>query len=516
MQDSAKCSPTTTASQREGADKLYIELLVDRLTEAGDTPVFRYQGRNIAAADFLQSIFRYARTLSAIGIGRCKLVALFAPNTPDALAIRYATHLLGAAAIYLSSPASAQARADLLARINPWLLVLFPETAHLLPAGASAKVAGVGANLTGISLRLDELAAAQTNDSVASLARPDDLAVVVSSGGTTGVPKGSWRTFAAYTAMAHAPSGTDRRQLINGPLAYLSQLLIDITLLGGGTVILEKNYDAAATLVTIEAERITDLFLVEPQLFEVMDHPDIASHDLSSLRTLTHIGASAPPTLRRRACRRFGAVLTHGYGASEMGVVSVLSPAEHDFSHPERFTCAGRIRPGVEVRFRRNDGTLAASGEAGSIEVRAPAMANGYYNHPELEAKAFVNGWYRTGDFGFLDAEGYLHIFGRTADMTWNGDMMIIPTLVEDALCQLPTVRYAVVVVDPQTGSKVAVVVPWPEQPIDLAQCRDVIVAQYGTAASETFVLVPASRVPLTEQGKPDRAAIIQLGRTSH
>jgi acyl-CoA synthetase (AMP-forming)/AMP-acid ligase II len=509
MQSNANDSLLVKSQTR--ADKVYIDLLLDRLTEAGDTPVLRYQGRDITAEDFLQSIFRYARALNAVGIGRGKLVAMFAPNCPEALAIRYATNLLGAAAIYLSVPSSLQSRSDLLERMNPWLLILFPETAHLLPNGVAAKIAGVGENLTGVSLYLDELAATQASNALASSARPNDLAVIISSGGTTGVPKGSWRTFASYTAMVCGPSRPSRRQLINGPLAYLSQVLVDITLQGGGSVVLEDAYDATRTLATIEAERITDLFLVEPQLFEVMDHPDVGCRDLSSLQTLTHIGASAPPILRRRASERLGAVLTHTYGASEMGLVSMLSPAEHDSSYPERFACVGRIRPDAEVRFRRDDGTLAAPGEAGSIEVRSPAMAGGYYNNPELSAKSFQDGWYLSGDFGQLDAEGYLRIFGRTADLSWNGDALISPTAVEDTLCQLPSVRYAVVVADHHTGSKIAAIVPCPEQPIDLAQCRGAIATRYGVAAAEAFLLLPMNRIPLTEQGKPDRAAIIQL-----
>jgi fatty-acyl-CoA synthase len=156
-------------------------------------------------------------------------VALFAPNSPDALAIRYATHLIGAAAVYLSAPEPARRRAELVAQVDPTLLVIFAETAHLLPDGWRVPVAAIGADVAGASLRLDTLAMAQPDGPLASLARPHDLAVVISSGGTTGVPKGSVRDFAAYTAMVSAPSPESRRQLVNGRLAYLSQALVDIT-----------------------------------------------------------------------------------------------------------------------------------------------------------------------------------------------------------------------------------------------------------------------------------------------
>ena len=282
--------------------------------------------------------------------------------------------------------------------------------------------------------------------------------MIISSGGTTGVPKGSCRSFAAYGAMVVNPSPADRRQLVNGKLAYLSQVLVDTTLLGGGTVVLRDFFDADDTLAAIEDERITDLFLVEPQLFELMDHPDVDSTDLSSLRAVVHIGASAPPTLRRRARESLGPVVAHTYGASEIGIVSALSPAEHDPAHPERFTCAGRIHPGVDVRFRRPDGTLAEDGEEGSIEVRSPAMAAGYGHRPVEQSAAFRDGWYRTGDLGQLDDEGYLHILGRAVDITWTEGVMISPTLIQDTLCRVPGVRYAVVVTDPETAARVAAV----------------------------------------------------------
>ena len=100
--------------------------------------------------------------------------------------------------------------------------------------------------------------------------------------------------------------------------------------------------------------------------------------DLSSLRSLTHIGASAPKSLRLRARKRLGPIIGHAYGASEIGLVSALAPIDHDVSRPKSFTSAGRIQPEVDVRFRQADGRLVDSGGIGIIEVRSPAMASGY------------------------------------------------------------------------------------------------------------------------------------------
>jgi fatty-acyl-CoA synthase len=489
----------------------YIEDMVEVLQRALDRPVLRHEGTDTTGAELLASTYRYARALSTLGIDRGNLVALYAANRPEALAIRYATHLLGAASVYLSAPPDPDNRAQMLVDFDPSLVVIFPETAHLLPE-TTAPVATVGP-AQDVYLCLDELASVQDPTPLPCRARLDDFAVLLSSGGTTGVPKGSVRDFAAWTAAAAVHSPPSRRQLANGKLAYLTQILVDTTLLGGGTVVLQDEFDPAETLAMIEAERITDLFLVEPQLFELMDHPDVPVRDLGSLHALTHIGDSAAPTLRRRARERLGPIIVHTYGASEVGVVSALSAAEHDPADPSRFTCAGRILPDVEVRFRRTDGTLHPTG--GSIEVRSPAMAHGYRRRPLEQATNFLDGWYRSGDLGHLDRQGYLHILGRASDCAQNGGVVVTPIALQDTLCRLSQVRYAAIVFDSDAETRIVAVVPWPDDLIDAAACLDAITAEHGPRISTTVQILTLHKIPLTEQGKPDRPEIRRRARVT-
>jgi fatty-acyl-CoA synthase len=480
----------------------YIADLTRVLEQAGDRPVLRHEGADTTGAELLAEIRRYARALDRLGVERGDLVALLAPNRPEALAVRYAAHLLGAAAVYLSVPPDPERRAAMIAQFAPWLVVVFPETVDLLPP-VDALVASVG---DGAGMRLDQLAAVESDAPLECRARPEDPAVLISSGGTTGVPKGSRRDFAHYSAMTVAQADPTRRQLANGKLAYLTQILVDQTLLGGGLVVLQDHYEPAATLAAVERERITHLFLVEPQLFGLMDDPAVADTDLSSLRAVTHIGAMAAPVLRRRARRNLGPVVMHTYGASEIGIVSALLPAEHD--RPSRFACAGRIMPGVGVRFRAADGTIDR--RAGAIEVRSPAMAQGYTNRPVEEAEHFVDGWYRTGDYGCLDDEDMLRILGRESDIGELG--AVTPTELQDTLCRLPSVRYAVLVADPggdgARGVRIAAAEAWPGGAVDVADCRAAVAARYGEAVAATLHVVPMDAIPLTEQGKPNRVAI--------
>ncbi|NMO88246.1 class I adenylate-forming enzyme family protein [Actinomycetospora sp. TBRC 11914] len=486
------------------ANRPYIAALLEMLHDAGERTVLRHEGRDVSGSALLGAVHRYGRVLDQLGVGHGDLVALYAPNRPESLVVRYATHLLGAASVYLSAPPDPAIRARMLVDFDPRLVVVFPQTAHLLPQ-TSAPIVAVGP-VNGVETRLDVLAADQASGPLHPRARQHDLAVVVSSGGTTGVPKGSVRDFATWTASVRAPHRPERRQLANGPLAYLTQILIDQTLLGAGTVVLDDDTTAAATLTAIEQERITDLFLVEPQLVDLVDHPDLAERDLRSLRTLTHIGASAPPTLRRRAYERLGPRLAHTYGASEMGIVSAASPAAYD---RDGFTGAGPIVPGVEVRFRRTDTSLDPT--VGRVEVRSPTVAQGYRHRPVDAAANFVDGWYRTGDLGRLDDAGCLHVLGRAVDCEDLDGALVSPTSLEDTLCRLPPVRYAVAVCDLDRPRRILATLGWPGRSVDPRACIDAIRVEHGASVADTVIVVPLTRMPLTEQGKPDRSTIRRL-----
>ncbi|WNC91862.1 class I adenylate-forming enzyme family protein [Paraburkholderia sp. FT54] len=493
---------------RHSAFRTYVDALLDQLENQSDRAVLRYLDHDVTGRILRSAIFRYARALAVLGIGRGSLVALLAPNCPDALAIRYAANLIGAATMFVPASANAERRAALLARVQPTLLVAFPETLHHIPVAVECHVVFVGVGPA--SSRLDTLAQAQSDLPLRRRPRPDDLAVIVSSGGTTGVPKCSRRSFAAYSTMLGAANDQHRRQLINGPLAYLSQVLVDTTLIGGGTVVMKHRYDPAETLATIESERITDLLLVEPQLFETMDHPDVGRRDLSSLRAIAHIGGSAPTVLRQRAIARLGAVLTHMYGASETGLVSILPPSAYA-ANPDLLACAGRIRSGVEVRLRRADGTLARAGQCGNIEVRSAAVADGYYHQPVEEAEKFQDGWCLTGDAGFIDEAANLHVLGRAADVAEIDGLTIGPTHIEDALCRLPDVRYAVALAANNSASNYgwsALIEPWVAGKVDVARCMHRLDIVLGPLVANRIRIVVADRVPLTEQGKADRTAI--------
>ena len=137
---------------------VYIEDLMATLAAAGERTVLHHAGTDTSGAALLARICRYARALDGLGVGREDLVALLAPNTPDAVAVRYASHVIGAEAVFLSVPPDPERRERLVAQMAPRLLVVFPETAHLVPARVDAPIAAVGP-VPGVPERLDVRAA---------------------------------------------------------------------------------------------------------------------------------------------------------------------------------------------------------------------------------------------------------------------------------------------------------------------------------------------------------------------
>ncbi len=223
-------------------DHTYLEDLVEQLAAAGPRAVVRCDGQDTSGAELLDAVHRYAHVLDDVGIGRGDLVAMYAPNRPEALALRYATHLVGAGSVYLSAQPDAGRRVLLLTDLDPQLIVVFPETAHLLPP-TPARVGAIG-EVPGMAFRLDQLAATAAADPLTSRARPGDLAVIISSGGTTGVPKGSVRDFATWAVMVAGPRRPERRQLANGKLP-------------GQRLALALKIDASGKALELAAARVT-------------------------------------------------------------------------------------------------------------------------------------------------------------------------------------------------------------------------------------------------------------------
>ncbi|MEE4419446.1 AMP-binding protein [Streptomyces bugieae] len=491
--------------------RTYVEENLDVLSSDPAHEAVVHQGRRVTAGEFRALVHRMARALRARGVAREDTVTLLSGNLPEALVARYAANLIGARVNHLYNKLSAESQADIVRDVETRALIVDPryaeraaEVAELAPV---PDVLVLGPAKLGTDLL--ELAAEQSDEPFASLARPEDVCTIRHTGGTTGHPKGICTTFeqARWFRGVLPEKPGERRQLVATTLAHAAGAMADSTLYAGGTVVLLDDFDPAEVLAAIERERITDLFLLPPLLYQLMDHPDRPRTDTSSLRMVAYGGCQASPARIADAIRTFGPVLMQGYGQNEAGGISVLTQEDHDPDRPDRLRSAGKVLPDVEVAIRDESGRDLPNGEHGEVCVRSPMIMQGYWKQPELTAEVLRGGWLHTGDIGFLDDEGYLTIVDRIKDMIVVVGGHVYTTELEDLLNSHPQVLQSAVygVRDADRMERVhAAVVRAPGSTVDGPELRAMVCAERG-AMYEPAHLTFVDALPLTDAGKPDK-----------
>jgi long-chain acyl-CoA synthetase len=315
----------------------------------------------------------------------------------------------------------------------------------------------------------------------------DDVAGLFYTGGTTGAAKGVMLTHRNLVANAlHYQAAwsfdPDTCWLIVAPLFHAAgSIAVLATVWHGGRQVVLSAFDAAAALDLIEAEGVTATLLVPTMLAALSEEQLARPRDVGSLRMISHGGApSATDTLRRAHAAFPDAELLHIYGATE------TSPIATTFHHEERFLDAPQARScgqpavGVEVAVVSHDGSPLPTGEVGEVVVRGDNVMAGYWNKPRQTADALFDGWYRTGDLGYMDDHAFLYLVDRAKDMIVTGGENVYCTEVEDVLYRHPAVLEAAVfgIPDATWGELVhAVVVPRGMVTEDelIAHCREAI-----------------------------------------
>ncbi|GLW15275.1 fatty acid CoA ligase [Streptomyces sp. NBRC 13847] len=493
--------------------RTYVEENLDVLSADPAREALVHQGRRVTAGEFRALVHRLARALRARGVDRGTTVTLLSGNLPETLAARYAANLLGARVNFLYNKLSAESQAAIVRDVETRALIVDPRLAErAAEVTALAPVPDVlvlGPAKTG-GADLLELAAGEADEPFASRARPDDVCTIRHTGGTTGHPKGICTTFTQarwFHGVLRQEPESGRRQLVCTTLAHAAGVMADSTLQAGGTVVLLDDFDPATALAAIERERITELFLMPPLLYQLMDHPDAQHTDTSSLRIVTYGGCQASPARIADAIRMFGPVLMQGYGQNEAGGISMLTPEDHDPERPERLRSAGKVLPEVEVAIRDEAGRDLPAGEHGEVCVRSDMIMQGYWKQPELTAEVLRDGWLHTGDIGFLDEEEYLTIVDRIKDMIVVVGGHVYTTELEDLLNSHPQVLQSAVfgVRDADRMERVhAVVVRAPGGTVDAAELGAMVRTERG-AMYEPARLTFIEALPLTDAGKPDK-----------
>ncbi|WP_407547922.1 AMP-binding protein [Streptomyces sp. Pv4-95] len=497
----------------EGAFSSYAEVVLDVLSAEPARPVITTaEGLVISAGEFRDQVHRLAGELAGRGVGRGTTVTLLTGNTAEALVARYAAGLAGGRVVSLYEGMSPSIMARVMASVDCSLLLVDGQR-HAI-AQELLHIAGVPRMLSlgpsGFAEDVLAVAARRPAQPMSGMVGPEDDWCIRHTGGTTGVPKGIRISHDSYRqTLDHrlAGAGDPPRYLACTSLAHLAGIFADMALHQGGQVILRHGFEPRDVLAAIERERITHTWLLPPLLYQLLDHPDLATTDLSSLCRITYGGTAASSVRLRQAAKALGPVLYGVYGQAEAQYITEAGPDVQELTGPGGHLTVGRAMPGVEIAIRAVDGTALPPGEPGEVLVRSPYVMNGYWKQPELTAEVLRDGWVHTGDVGYLDERGYLYIVDRIKEMIVVVGGHVYPAELEDLLLGHPAIAHCAVFGsrDEESVEHVhAAVVPAPGQRPSLEEIRDFVSTRKGRLyAPEALHVVPA--IPLTAAGKPDK-----------
>ncbi|MFG2221846.1 AMP-binding protein [Streptomyces sp. NPDC048644] len=519
-----------------GPEAPYGDVLLAALRrDPSRTALITADGTEVTAGALHATVHRMAAELAARGIGRGSTVSLLSGNRPEVLAARYAANHLGARVVFLYDGMAPDALAAVARSVDTALLIADPD----LRDTARAVLARLGGDRPAVltlgpvddtgsgaterhgdpepPLGDDLLAACAARagtPEVPGAARPGDDWCIRHTGGTTGIPKGVRMAHAPYARMLARPmeaAGDPPRFLACTSLAHLAGILADATLTAGGTVVLRRGFDPGEVLAAVARHRITHLWLLPPLLHRLLDHPDLATTDLTSLTRLTYGGCPASPSRLRQAAEVFGPVLYGWYGQSEAMAITEVGPAGHTVTGPGGRVTVGRALPGVELAVRDAAGRTLGPGERGEVHVRSVGVMSGYWKQRDRTAEVLVgDGWLRTGDVGILDDEGWLFLVDRAKDVIIVVGGHVHPGEIEDLLHAHPDVAHCAVygARTADEGEEVHVaVVAAAGRTVDPEELRELVVHHKGAMYAPAAVHVHDS-LPLTPVGKPDKVRL--------
>jgi len=455
-----------------------------------ERPLLDFLGRRYSYAEVVGGAARVATGLARMGYGPGDRIGLFLPNVPHYLAAYYGVLKLGATVVNFSPLYTADELAHQVEDSGTRLLFTLSASA-LLPtalkvldqSGLERLVVGsvAGALPATKSLfyrlfrgkevtkrpddaRIAAFSALIANDGVNDFPAIDpatQLALIQYTGGTTGTPKGAMLTHQNLSANARQVEGLDphpgEEDRIIGVLplfhVFANTCVMNRTVANGGMIVLLPRFDGAQVLAAIERTKATALPGVPTMYQALLDHPKLASADLSSLKYCISGGAPLPAEVKAKFEAATGARVIEGYGLSESSGVVSCNPYEAE----GKLGTIGQPIPATEVRLadKEDASRPAPDGQPGEILVRGPQIMKGYWNRPDADAGVFVpdegGAWLRTGDVGTIDADGFIHVVDRLKDMIAVSGFKVFPSQIEAVLYRHPAVKEALVIGVPDT-----------------------------------------------------------------
>jgi acyl-CoA synthetase (AMP-forming)/AMP-acid ligase II len=437
---------------------------------------FVWGERTWSWAELDRRVDAMAAALAAKGIGKGDRVLVQSKNCNQMFESMFACFRLGAVWVptnFRQTPdevaylAQASGAAAMICHSD------FPEHAAKVRETAPAIRFQISIGRSSIGDNYDDLVEHHLGQTMPAVAvEHDDPCWFFFTSGTTGRPKAAVLTHGqiAFVITNHLcdliPGTTNAdASLVVAPLSHGAGIhqLVQVARAAKTVLLSSERFDVDEAWALVEMWRVTNMFTVPTIVKLLTEHPSVDAHDHSSLRYVIYAGAPMYREDQKHALKKLGKVLVQYFGLGEVtGNITVLPPWLHDPEDgPEvRVGTCGYERTGMQVSIQDNQGREVPAGATGEICVCGPAVFAGYYNNPEANAKAFRDGWFRTGDLGHMDEEGFLFITGRASDMYISGGSNIYPREIEEKILTHPAVaEVAVLGVPDRTWGEAGVAV---------------------------------------------------------
>lgn len=472
-----------------------------------DKAAIRVDGAVWSYAALQTRVLQTVAALRRAGVKQGDRVGWLALNHPDYITLMCACFRIGAVLVAINARLVAREIAYILS--DAGIDIIISESSFLPLVEDARATTGLGsvilldAPFEGRPAFADWIAG-HAPDAAMPAIGPDDIALQLYTSGTTGFPKGALLTHrqllgtiekGALTGEAWGRWDGDDIALVAMPLFHIGGSGWALHALeAGATMVILPRPDVPGMVAAIASQRITRMFAVPAVLLAICQYLETAPADLTSMTELYYGASPIPLDVLRRSMAAFpNAGFIQCYGATETcGTVVYLPPYDHDPAGNARMRGCGKPFPGNAVKIIDGDGQELAPGQVGEICIKSVSVMAGYHGKPEATAKAVVDGWYLTGDAGYLDADGYLYIHDRVKDMIVSGAENIYPAEVENALHEHPAVADCAVigVPDDRWGEAVKAIVVrkgdvTPEALIAFARER---IAAYKVPKSVEFI----------------------------
>ncbi len=428
---------------------LQLAALIDRQARfRGGYPALTFEGETHTYAQFAARVRRTAQAPAGLGIGRGDKVATVLANRRELVEILWAVPSLGAANVPLSPLLMGPGLLSLLQDSDAAALVtqssMLPVIDSIraeLPPRLRDRILLVDAGAAGC-LELAPLREAAAGTAPGARVAPDELFNIMYSSGTTGLPKGILHTHFVRSMycliMASAWRMTPASVVLHtGAIVFNGAY---VTLMPcfylGAHYVLARQFDAVPMIELVARYRVTHTMMVPAQIVAMIDAPNFAPEKLASLQMILSLGAPLHQEQKDKLNALLPGRFHELFGLTE-GFVTILDATDA----VRKSGSVGIPAPFNEMRIVREDGTDAAIDEVGEIAGRGPFLMTGYYKRPDLTAQAIRDGWLFSGDMGYVDVDGFLHLVDRKKDMIDSGGVKVYPRDVEEVVARHPAVR---------------------------------------------------------------------------